>query len=124
VKKTNWRSLYSAMLLVSVCAVAACRLHRVDLRAPGTMPPQLEVLVLDHEHGEPIPGALVSILTERADALATATTDLHGRAQLRISSTKPGKYVIAERDGFYISGARCTRAERYTLEMIVFRLFD
>lgn len=113
----------SIALLLMICTVGGCALHRVD-RQPSLAVSQVEVRVIDHEDLHAIPGASVRLLSDRGRELATAMTDSAGLARLQIAPTDHAKYVIAERDGFYITGTRCTDAERYTLEMIVFRIFD
>jgi hypothetical protein len=113
----------SIALLLIISTVGGCALHHVDKQASLAVS-QVEVRVIAHEDLHAIPGASVRLLSDGGRELATATTDSAGLARLQIARADQAKYVMAERDGFYITGTRCTHAERYTLEMIVFRLFD
>jgi hypothetical protein len=111
-------SVVAGLIGAAVLSLAACGLHRP--RGAGRHGVVQEVTVMDHEHHEAIEGASVMVLSAGGRRLADAKTDSQGVARLMVSVGEVGTYLIAEKDGFYLTGTRWSpNAEHYVLEMIV-----
>ena len=122
--------------LTCLSSASVMRVPVISEPAGQSLPP-VRVWVLTHGNfdlqkqglgdGVPVDGARVFIVAENGRELASVKTNREGIADF--NDLPPGarpKYVLAERDGFFMSGHRWVPGAKrpYLLDMVVYYVVD